>query len=270
MAGVAEQLGLDGSDSELLWEAADRWQGWATEDARLMVVSELKALRPWLRTAGAGQADSVLLALAGLASPRGGDSVAAAGALAWTLLPGACSLARRLRGLSPRIDELVAAQLWIEVRTFPWERLHKVAANILANTRAAVMFDCGVGTQVQRFDRTWGRTRPVDPTSAGWATIAAPAPASTAEEELATLLDWACRTGVISQEDRALLVALIASADASAAPSARRGRAGLMATDVSAATAGAVGLSPVTVRRRARRSMAALTAACAETEWFAA
>ena len=70
MAGVAEQLGLDGLESELLLEAADRWRGWVAEDPRLMVVSELTALRPWLRTAGAGQADRVLLALAGLASPR--------------------------------------------------------------------------------------------------------------------------------------------------------------------------------------------------------
>jgi hypothetical protein len=105
-----------------------------------------------------------LQALARLASPAGGDSVPAAGVLAWVLLPGACSVARRLRSLSLRIDELVAAQLWIEVRSFPWQRLWKVAANILGNLRVAVLLDCGVPSQVQRSDRTWARTGP-DPGS---------------------------------------------------------------------------------------------------------
>jgi hypothetical protein len=90
--------------------------------------------------------------------------VPAAGVLAWVLLPGACSVARRLRSLSLRIDELVAAQLWIEVRSFPWQRLWKVAANILGNLRVAVLLDCGVPSQVQRSDRTWARTGP-DPGS---------------------------------------------------------------------------------------------------------
>jgi hypothetical protein len=31
-------------------------------------------------------------------------------------------LAQRLQTLSPRIDQIVAAQLWIEIRTFPWRR----------------------------------------------------------------------------------------------------------------------------------------------------
>ena len=47
-----------------------------------------------------------------LASPSGGDDVAAFGALVWLLLPGASLLAHRLRTLTHRIDEVVAAQLW--------------------------------------------------------------------------------------------------------------------------------------------------------------
>ena len=33
--------------------------------------------------------------------------------------------------LTPLIDEVVASQLWLEIRSFAWQRLDKVAANIL-------------------------------------------------------------------------------------------------------------------------------------------
>jgi hypothetical protein len=83
-----------------------------------------------------------------LGPSSGGDDLAAASVLAWALI--ACALAHRLHALSPNIDELVAAQLWLEVWSFPWHRLHKVAANILTNTRAAVRRECGVRSQLER------------------------------------------------------------------------------------------------------------------------
>lgn len=269
MAGVAGQLGLDGLDSELLREAAGLWPGWASGDDRLRVVGGLEGLRPWLRVAEPGAADRVLQALARLASPSGGDSVQAAAVLAWVLLPGACSVARRLQSLSPRIDELVAAQLWLEVRTFRWQRLGKVAANVLANLRAAVMLDCGVASQVQRSDRTWSRTQSLDPRGYGWAAVAAPPTVTSAADELTSLLVWACESKVISEEDRSLLLCLVATADG-ASSGTRRRRSGLMGDQVSAVVGEAFGVSSVTVRRRARRTMTALNQACVETEWFAA
>jgi hypothetical protein len=269
--GVARQLGLDeGLDSELLREAAALWSGWAAEDGRLGAVTGLAGLRPWLRVADPARADELLQVLARLASPSGGDSVPAAGVLAWVLLPGACSVARRLRSLSPQIDELVAAQLWIEVRSFPCQRLGKVAANILRNVRAAVMSDCGVRSQVQRCDRSWARTWAVDPSSPGWAAMPGPAEPVPAAEELAALLEWACRAEVIGPQDRSLLVCLAVNADRAGSSRARRSRSGLMATEVSAAVGEVFGLSPVSVRRRARRTMAVLSEACAEVEWCAA
>ena len=90
----------------------------------------------------------MLWELARLASPSGGDDVAAAGALAWLLLPGACATAHRLRSLTPRIDEVVAAQLWLEVREFAWQRLGKVAANIVMNVRRGVLRELGVGSHL--------------------------------------------------------------------------------------------------------------------------
>jgi hypothetical protein len=68
----------------------------------------VRELRGWLH------------ALATLAAADGGNDVAAAAALACALMPGACILANRLRTLAVQIDQIVAAQLWVEVRTFPW------------------------------------------------------------------------------------------------------------------------------------------------------
>ena len=70
-------------------------------------------------------------------------------ALAWLLVPGACLLANRLATLSPVIDELVAAQLWIEVRTFGPGGGRRVAATILRNTRKGVLRELGVGDHAE-------------------------------------------------------------------------------------------------------------------------
>lgn len=85
-------------------------------------LEELLDLPAWLRSVDPESADAVLHRLAEPDSPTGGDDVTATGALAWLLLPAACLVAHRLRSLTTRIDEVVAAQLWLEVRTFPWQR----------------------------------------------------------------------------------------------------------------------------------------------------
>lgn len=152
--------------------------------------------------------------LARLASPRGGDDVAAAGALAWLLLPGACTLAYRLRTLSPRIDEVVAAQLWLEVRSFSWE-LRKVAANVLLNTRRGVLRGFEVGDHAREVDPTWSRSELVEPDARLWALrdANAPAPAMDPERELDAVLNHAIRSGAIAPWERDLLVTLATEAD---------------------------------------------------------
>src|SRR3546814_16997174 len=96
------------------------------------------------------------------AAPDGGDDIAAAAALAKCLLPGVCRLAGWLSTLPPRevfrdsqpvaagswsaverIDELVASQLWLEVRNFAWRRLRKVAANIPINPPVGLLHEVG-------------------------------------------------------------------------------------------------------------------------------
>jgi hypothetical protein len=166
--------------------------------------------------------------------------------------------------LSPQVDHLVAAQLWVEARTFPWRRLRKVAANVLMNTRAGVLRECGARSQLGRTDPTWCNTSVVDPAAPFWAGhVAGPdaQPAAPAVR-LGAVLDWACANRVISDADRRLLLCLVSASDQAGTRRVGRGHGGLMANDVSAAVAERWGVSPRTIRRRASRSLHALAAAC--------
>ena len=306
---VGDQLGLD-DNSELLDQARQKWPAWVATDPRLGVVDNFDDLRSWLPTVDHEESDEVLLALAMLAAPDGGDDVAAAAALAKCLLPGACRLAGWLSTLPPRevfrdsqpvmsgtwsaverVDELVASQLWIEVRTFKWRRLRKVAANILINTRVGVLREVGDFFYVSRADRTWANTTLVESFSAGDITSAdggagysAEMPTErvtgalfhrpeiladagpeqeepTATEELLELLAWACDHEVISPADRYLLLCLVEEADRVETRRLARGYGGLLSNEVSSRVAPRIGVSEATVRRHGSRTVRALAAA---------
>ena len=306
---VGDQLGLD-DNSELLDQARQKWPAWVATDPRLGVVDYFDDLRSWLPTVDHEESDQVLLALAMLAAPDGGDDIAAAAALAKCLLPGACRLAGWLSTLPPRevfrdsqpvmagtwsaverVDELVASQLWIEVRTFKWRRLRKVAANILINTRVGVLREVGDFFYVSRADRTWANTTLVESFSAGDLTSAdggagysAEMPTErvtgalfhrpeiladagpeqeepTATEELLELLAWACDHQVISPADRYLLLCLVEEADRVETRRLARGYGGLLSNEVSSRVAPRIGVSEATVRRHGSRTVRALAAA---------
>lgn len=264
---VADQLGLQDQASELLVLADQRWCHWAATYPALTGCSGVGDLRSWLGGAGKAEADQVLHALAILAAVDGGDDLPAAAVLAWALIPGACLLASRLRSLTPeRIDEIVAAQLWVQVRTFQWQRLRRVAANILADTRKGVLLDCGVTSQLERSDLTWSRTNPIDPHSYiwGYASIRGLYPPSPAQE-LANVLAWGCLNKVITGADRALMLCLVEAADCVAGSRGGRGASGLLANDASEAVAKQWGLTAGTVRRRVRGCIDALSAALTAT-----
>jgi hypothetical protein len=233
---------------------------WAAADPRLGVVDEAADLRGWLAQAGPAAADEVLLALAELSSPTGGDDTVATGALAWVLLPGAGLIAHRLRRLTRRVDEVVAAQLWIEIRTFGWQRGHKVAANILMNTRKGVLRELGVGEHARHVDPAWYRAITLSPSADAWTGIALRHDISgpTAAHELVDVLAWALQHRVVTMPECRLLLCLAEEADRVGGPSARRGRYGLMAPAATEAVARRCGTSARTVRRRARRSLTAL------------
>lgn len=306
---VGDQLGLD-DNSELLDQARQKWPAWVAADPRLGVVDNFDDLRSWLPTVDHETSDQVLLALAMLAAPDGGDDIAAAAALAKCLLPGACRLAGWLSTLPPRevfrdsqpimagtwsaverVDELVASQLWIGVRTFKWRRTRKVAANILINTRVGVLREVGDFFYVSRADRTWANTTLVESFSAGDLTntdggagysaemptervtgalfhrpeiLADAGPEQeepSAAEELLELLAWACDHKVISPADRYLLLCLVEEADRIETRRLARGYGGLLSNEVSSRVAPRIGVSEATVRRHGSRSMRALAAA---------
>ncbi len=259
---IAEHLGV-GQHSQVLVRADRQWEGWCARYPELAMAADAASLQQWLRRAGEADADEVLLALATLASADADADLAAAGMLARALVPGATVLANRLRTLTRDIDQVVAGQLWIQVRTFPWRRRRKVAANILHDTRSAVLRECDAASQLTRTDPTWSRTTSVDPTNHFWAyhqPLKEPLSVDS-EGELLDLLEWACDHDVISGDDRALLLCLVKSAARASIPRVTRSGAGLMAHQVTGPVARQWGLSRPTVRRRAGLAIAALSAA---------
>ena len=279
---VQQQLGLE-DDGPLVQQIRERWSAWSARDQRLAVVEVFDQFRHWLRSANFEERDDALYALAQMAAKDGGDDAIASAALAWALIPGAATLAARLTGFSDRIDGLVGTQLWIEVRSFPWTRRRRVAANILAATRAGVLLDLGDIGQVMRTERVWAYTDRLtndliegarrygdtdgecvsryhqqrlreklsvdfcaDPTSA---------------QEVDALLDWGVGDGLISDWDRLVLRHLVDVADTITPARVRTANGGLGGRDITQRVGHRLGVSPATVRRHLSLSVAALAAA---------
>lgn len=260
---VATQLGLDDPGRDLLHEARRQWPTWTDEDPALAVTHDLLDLPAWVKHAPPADADRVLHALAVLASPRGGDDVAAAGALAWLLLPAACVTAHKLRYLTGRIDEIVAAQLWLEIRSFKWERLRKVAANITMNTRRGVLRDLGVGENGREADPTWARVVRLAPDGPAWEHVMSRThrePQEPPGAELIAVFESALDSGALSARDRDLLVSLAVVADQEGVTRTGCGQGGLCSRRVVQVVADQEGISPSTIRRRAAASLRVLAA----------
>ncbi|GAB2582952.1 hypothetical protein GCM10009593_22760 [Microlunatus antarcticus] len=255
---VAIELGLGaGLASRAMVAAGERWPLWSAADELLAGPTGVTDLSSWLAAAEAQDADRVLHALVRRGSPTGGDELLAVDVVTWALLPGARALARRLRTVSADVDQLVAAQLWLEVRTFPWPRLHKVAANVLSNTRAHVL----AADLPTSAGRSRGRLeyRLVDPHSALWHGVWATGEGAQPDvaEELREVLADATATGVLAVADHELLQVLVEQAHR-VGGGAQRGKGGLLADRVVDRVVGETGLSPATVRRRVRRSVMAI------------
>lgn len=251
---VAAQLGLDDPHtSTLLTLARDRWASWGVVDTRLAVCTDPLELPEIFTSWTPAQKDDVLQALAHLASPDGGDQIAAAGLLAWLLIPGAARLACHLSHVSRRIDEIVAAQLWIEVRS--WNGGQKVAANTLMRARGGVLRDLGI-----RDDPTWLVTSSWDEQSSE--PIADQIPTPQAEQPasalLAEVLEEALEHSLVSQAQCELLLDLARTADAQDVRRAGRGNAGLLAEQVLVDVGQDRGMHRSSVRRHAAGSLGRL------------
>ena len=159
-----------------------------------------------------------------------------------------------------RVDEVLAAQLWVEVRGLPWRRPHWVAAKVAGQLREGVLLDCGAPTHHMPHRLSTVSLGPIDPADDRLVEDDDPA------VELAELLAWACAEDVITNEDRELLISLIEAAKTLQADGHARegGVAGLSSRQLSAVVAQEWGVCARTVRRRTARCVAALSEAAVE------
>jgi hypothetical protein len=245
-----EQLGV-ADLAQGLEEARHLWQDWVEQDPRLGSAPAVDGLPEWLMLVGIDAADEVLHALVQIGSPSGRDCRPAAWVVAWTLLPGAIAVARRAPA-GPETDAVVASQLWLEIRQFPWWRHQKVAGNVLANMRSVLARE----GMLKRPSWAERRTVPTDRLPEQQLQQVSP------NEELIDVLSWGEQVGLIGSGDRLLLSSLVEQTDRLGVRTVCRSGQGLMSAPALAATAAEFGLSPGTVRRRARRSIDALASAC--------
>ncbi len=243
--------------------AVRRWPDWSSRLPVLGGVERPAELDRWLRQAAPADADDILLALAQLAALDGGDDPDAARLLAWVLLPGACRVATTFRRAED-IDEHVAAQLWIEIRSFSWQTTSRVAANILGRVRkhlARELTDPARPTPVPTQAPSPAASGIVSGLGRMYGLAVTPAPddpsTRTPMEELLSVLEWGCGAGVISRQDRLLLLDVIAAA--ADQPAWLGAGGGLLGDGVSDAVGNLWGVSGRTVRRRAAASIEALS-----------
>lgn len=255
MMTVETLLGLD--DDRMAVLAADRWSDWEVTEPRLARVPSPLELDAWRRKAAAEDANAVLLGLARLAALDGGDDRDAALILAWLLLPTALKLRRQLGGVAAvDLDALIAAELWVVVRSVPWQKTHWLVARIAIELREAVLVECGINTRRHPVVRVApnafpDRVRVHD---------SDPDPAET----LSALFEWARAEDVIGESDHLIVVSLLAAARAldEAGTLPRNGGAGGLASDlVTHVVAEELGVCQRTIRRRLASCVQALSGA---------
>lgn len=244
---VARALGL--GEAEIQRLIAGRWNDWVHLAPDLRLVEDPEQLGEWMRTAPLATSDLILHSLAQLAAEDGADDRDAALLLCWLMLPAASILARDLRSLSDA-DALVASQLWIEARSFPWRTTARVAANIRHNLRKHLL-----RTELHRNATiVWARTQTLEPARLH-ERPAGPLIIPTADE-LQLVLHWGCARGAITEDDRLLLEAVVEAAITE--PTAPATGALLFGEKVCNAVGRIWGISGRTVRRRTQRAIQAL------------
>src|ERR1035437_7287830 len=242
-------------------ERSGRWSSWVAAEPALASVRRLEEVAAIVADrAHPGRADVLLAALVRLGAVDGGNDQDAAGAVALLLANGADQLAGQLRNLSGDIDQMVAGQVWLQIREFPWQRRRRaIAANILMDARRALLRDLGVDTRsssrgvvVMLVDTTRdsesiyvGSRSQVDQDQHE-------GPAD--EHTLVGVLEWATGNGVVTAADAAILLEL-ASCDVAGSVRGLSSAAGINAV------ATHLGVNEKTVRRCRDRAVRALAGA---------
>jgi hypothetical protein len=212
---LTQQLGVTWSALSERVERSGCWSAWVAAEPVLAGANGLdQVMAIAADKADPGRADTLLAALVRLGAVDGGDDQEAAHAAALLLDNGAGRLAGQLRNLSRDIDQMVAGQVWLQIREFPWRRRRRaIAANILMDVRRHVLRDLGVDTR--RSSRGVEVTL-VDTTTVRSAIEAYslrqggqdPRAGSGHKLNLPALLEWATDKGVISHQDAAILLEL--------------------------------------------------------------
>ena len=200
---------LDMSVEELGERVRGRiWEQWVSTEPGLRRLSTLDELRE-LRGA---EADELLGALVRLAAKDGGDDELAAHAVAHQLAGEALGIAIELRDLGSDVDHVVMTSLWLEIRTFPWQRRTRAFATSLryATRRSALEYFLNPPKDRKRLI-----VRPPEDIAEGAVALAAGPPdgatAAQSRSELLEYLDWSVCTNRITAEDATLLIELVSA-----------------------------------------------------------
>lgn len=254
MSTLQDALGLDA----LLASAESRLSGWGLTHPELGRLSTLDEVIQASNTGTPAARDEVLFRLAELAHVGHGDDPAAAAVLCRLLVPGVIGKlgCLTLPATTDHVNELAAAHLWVQSRTFPCDRRPKVAPTIVWNVRRAVLADLGIGDP-SRGDRTWANTSIVDQQHLDY--LVEPEVQEDADEELADLLARACWERRISGEQMLLLLTLLQVAQQAAGK--RVTRHGLLSDEVSRLVGLELGIGASTVRARVNGALGALRVA---------
>ncbi len=238
-------------------DASGAWRAWADAQPVLAKVGSAAALGGVVTDQGQqARANELLFALVRVGSADGGVDPKAATFVASLLVPGGNRIIRSLSSLGPDVDAIVAGQLWIQVRTYPWgDRPRAVAKNILMETRRTVLADYGAQTARRAC------LVPVAPPELTDAMDQGPEPvvdAQVADLALLGLLAWARARGVLAREDAWLLWELVLATDDEAEPLAAGQGRGVTSLRAGVRVAAARGIAPRTVERRRDRAVARL------------
>jgi hypothetical protein len=254
-------MGLTWPALEERVERSGRWSSWAATETVLAAVKGLDEVVAIVEDRGDPvRADALLAALVRLGAVDGGNDHDAAQAVALLLTNGAGRLARQLSSLSDDIEEMVAGQVWLQIREFPSRRLRRaISQNILMDARRALLRDLGVDTSKRhrRFEVIL-----VDTTAVGAVTNGSsdavinqnPAAALDDEPTLLAVLQWATGKGVVTDHDATILLEL---ASIEVAGTVR----GLNSGAEIRAVAARHGVNEKTVRRRRDRALRSLVSA---------
>jgi hypothetical protein len=195
-------------------ERSGRWPSWVAAEPDLASVAGLEEVVAIAADrANPGRADVLMAALVRLAAADGGNDQDAAHAVALLLANGSGRLACQLRNLSDNIDDMVAGQVWLQIREFPWRRRRRaIARNILMDARRAVLADLGVDTRSRRrgvvvIPVDTIEVEAIDCRSGILLEHHRPSPSGD-EPNLEGFLAWATGNGVVRDQDAAILLEL--------------------------------------------------------------